>query len=288
VPDPQVDSPRSLAGRKALVTGASAGIGAAIARRLAMAGVDVALVARRADRLQAVLADCKPHAPGSAAIVADLSEIDAVTTLAKRAAELLGGIDILINNAGIPKRRFIGDLSLAEVDAVIDLNYRAAVRLILAVLPRMREQAWGRVVNISSVAARLGPPHEAAYAASKAALTAFSECMAVDLAGSGVEVFVVSPGIIDTELFSLPDNEPSLADLPPLPPEEVAEAVQRQLVEGKPFEVFVPAWFADIASTKAANLDGFLEGSAAWLASREQELGLRPTPVTPAPAATEG
>jgi short-subunit dehydrogenase len=143
------------------------------------------------------------------------------------------------------------------------INYLSPVRLMMTIVPRMVERGEGRVVNISSVAARLSPPGEAAYAATKAALTAWSECMAIELWDTGVRVHVVNPGVIDTELFHLPDNDPLQADIEALPPSTVTDAVLRQLDEGM-FEIYVPEWFGDIATGKATNLDGFLEGSAAW------------------------
>ncbi len=139
----------------------------------------------------------------------------------------------------------------------------------MALLPGMRERHRGRIVNISSVAARLSPPGEAAYAASKAAITAFSECLAVELWHEPVSVHVVNPGVIDTELFDLPGNDPLLADdIERLPPEAVADAVVEQLTDDR-FETYVPDFFADLAAGKAGDVQGFLAGSAEYL--RDQE-----------------
>src|SRR5579863_9167825 len=165
-----------VAGRKVLVTGASSGIGAGLAEALAKAGATVGIVARREKRL------------------AEVRE--------------LGRVDVLVNNAGIPKRRHVTALDAATVDAVMRINYSSPVRLTLALLPQMLERGEGRIVNVSSVAATLSPPGEAAYAATKAALAVFSEAMAIDLWDTGVKVMVVYPGVVDTELFTLPDNDP--------------------------------------------------------------------------------
>ncbi|MDQ3146952.1 MAG: SDR family oxidoreductase [Actinomycetota bacterium] len=259
-----------VAGTKALVTGASSGIGAALATALAEAGATVGLCARREDRLAEVLEDCRAHAPDSRSWAVDLSELDGVEAFARRADDELGGIDLLVNNAGIPKRRRVTDLSAAEVDAVMAINYLSPVRLTLALLPRMLERGRGRIVNVSSIAARLSPPGEAAYAASKAAITAWSECLAVELWDTPVDVHVVNPAVIDTELFDLPGNDPLLADVEALPPSAVAEAVLAQLDAGA-FESYIPEWFSDMATGKATNLEGFLSGSAEWYRSVQPE-----------------
>ena len=125
----------------------------------------------------------------------DLADLDALETFAAEVSLELGGLDVLVNNAGIPKRRNVMDLDPETVESVMAINYFSPVRLMLAFLPELIERS-GRIVNISSVAARLGPPGEAAYTASKAALTGFSESMQVDLgiAGHDVQVHVVNPG----------------------------------------------------------------------------------------------
>ncbi|TDD85235.1 SDR family NAD(P)-dependent oxidoreductase [Actinomadura rubrisoli] len=255
-------------GRSALVTGASSGIGAAVAEALAAAGARVGLVARRADRLERVLERCRAHSPGSAMWAADLADLGALPALAAAAEDALGGVDVLVNNAGMPKRRRVQDLSAAEAGDVMGLNYLSPVRLTLALLPGMLARGRGHLVAVGSVAARLGPPHEAAYAASKAALTAFWESMAVDLDGTGVHVHVVQPAIIDTGLFSLPGNDPPLSDLSDaLPPGEVAEAVLELIGNGR-FERYVPAWFSEMASGKAADVETFVAGVREWTRER--------------------
>lgn len=252
-------------GSTALVTGASSGIGAALAEGLARRGVTVGIVARRQDRLADVLARCREHAPDSQMWVADLADLGAVMPLAEEIDDRLGGVDLLINNAGIPKRRFVSALRLDEVDSVMAINYLSPVRLILALLPRMTERGKGAIVNVGSVAARMSPGGEAAYSASKAAITAFSEGLATEVWGSPVSVHVVHPGIIETELFDLPDNDPSYSDdVEPLPASAVLETVLDQLATGT-FEAYVPDWFADIAAGKFANMQGFLAGAAEYM-----------------------
>ncbi|MEY2437989.1 MAG: hypothetical protein QOF97_2825 [Acidimicrobiaceae bacterium] len=254
-------------GKRVLVTGASSGIGAGLARALARAGATVGICARRADRLAEVLADCQTSAPDSRSWVIDLADLGGIEAFAAQVEADLGGVDVLVNNAGIPKRRHGLELTPDVLEAVMAINYQSPARLTLALLPGMVRRGSGRVLTISSVAARLGPPREAAYSASKAAITAFMESLEVDLDGTGVSLHLLNPGIIDTELFHLPDNEESLADLEPLPVEAVSEAVLRQLDEGT-FEVYVPDWFKDVASGRAQDVGAFIEGTKAWVRDR--------------------
>jgi NAD(P)-dependent dehydrogenase (short-subunit alcohol dehydrogenase family) len=255
----------SVAGKHVLVTGASSGIGAALAEGFAAAGATVGICARREDRLKAVLERCQVHAPESRMWTVDLADLDGIAGFASRASDELGGVDVLVNNAGIPKRRVVTELDPATVEAVMAINYFSPVRLTLALLPELIERS-GRIVNISSVAARLGPPAEAAYTASKAALTGWSESMQVDLAvaGTNVQVHVVNPGVIDTDLFHLPDNDESLADIEALPVEAMVEPVLQALDAGT-FEIYVPGWFADIVGGKFPDVGSFLAGSIAWV-----------------------
>jgi short-subunit dehydrogenase len=261
----------ALAGARVLVTGASSGIGAALARAFAERGATVGLCARREDRLRAVLEACRRHTPGSRMWVTDLADREVVTRFALEADDALGGIDVLVNNAGMPKRRRLGSLTAADLDATITLNYLSPARMILALAPRMVERGRpAAIVNVGSVAARLASPGESAYDASKAALTAFTESLAVELADTAVSVHLVHPGVIDTELFDLPDNDPMPADeMERLPPSAVVDAVLAQLAGG-PFEVFVPSWFGDVVRAKAEDIDGYLAGAAEyWRAKRQ-------------------
>jgi short-subunit dehydrogenase len=182
------------------------------------------------------------------------------------ALEELGGVDVLVNNAGIPKRRHVTRLDMSTVEAVMNINFLSPVRLTLALLPSMLERGSGRIVNVSSVAATLSSPGESAYDASKAAVTAFSEAMAIDLWSSGIKVLVVYPGLVDTELFSLPDNDPVVdPSMVPIPVSELVAGVFDALDTGA-VQVYVPGWFADLASGKAANVAGFLSGAAEFVA----------------------
>jgi NAD(P)-dependent dehydrogenase (short-subunit alcohol dehydrogenase family) len=254
-------------GKHVLVTGGSAGIGAALAEGFAARGAVVGICGRRADRLAEVLARLRSHSPACRSWTVDLADLDGIEAFASRADAELGGIDVLVNNAGIPKRRRVQDLTPDVVEAVMALNYFSPIRLTLALLPRLIERD-GHVVNISSVAARLGPPGEAAYSASKAALTAWSESMAVDLRDTGVGVHVVNPAVIDTELFHLPDNDPAMTEaVEALPAEAMVEPVLRAIAEHR-IETWVPESFAGIAAHKFADPDAFLAGTKDYARSQ--------------------
>ena len=253
-----------LKGKNVLVTGGSAGIGAALAVGFAARGATVGICGRRADRLDAVLARCRQHAPGSRSWTIDLSHLDELEGFAAQASQELGGIDVLVNNAGIPKRRPAQTLSTETVDDVMRINYLSPVHLTLALLPEITERA-GRIVFVSSVAARLSPPAEGAYAATKAAISAWAECMKVDLRDTEVGIHVVYPGVIDTELFHLPGNDPlPKTGVEMLPVDAMVEPVLGAIETGR-FEVSVPDWFNGVYEGKYKDVEAFLNGTIAFV-----------------------
>jgi short-subunit dehydrogenase len=259
-----------LEGCRTLVTGASSGIGAGLAEALAERGAVVGICARRADLLSDVVGRCMKHSPDSRMWVVNLADINAVDQLAVDVQDAFGGIDLLVNNAGIPKRRQVTALDIDTITAVMHVNYLSPIRLTMALLPQMLARGAGTIVNISSIAAKLSAPGEAAYDASKAALTAYSEAMAVDLWNTGVNVMVVYPGVIDTELFSLPDND--VPDLP-IEAEPVSVAVDAILagLEAGAAQVFVPEWFHGVIANKEKDVAAFLEGTAAYLRDQKEK-----------------
>ena len=244
-----------------LVTGASSGIGAALARQLAERGATVGIVARRADRLAEVLEDCRKTSPASRMWAADLGDLDAAERVAIEAWDAFGHLDTLVNNAAIPKRRHLTRLSTDEVDDVMRVNFESPVRMIMRLLPRMLARNDGTIVNVASAAGRLGVLHEAAYSASKFALSGWSEVMAIDLARTGLRVRLVHPGPIDTEIWSLPDNEDPIYDGPKVSPEECAEGILAA-IEGDGFEAYVPDYMKAIVEGKTSAIDDFIAGSA--------------------------
>jgi short-subunit dehydrogenase len=253
----------------AIVTGASSGIGAATARLLAARGTSVVLVARRADRLEAVLADCINTAPGSRAWPADLSDPEHAAEVARSIDAELGPVDVIINNAGAPMRRAVQQLSMQEVRRTMAVNYLSPVAISLALLPGMLERRSGVIVNVSSLGGRLGIASEAAYCGSKFALAGWSESMAADLHGTGVSIRLVLPGAIDTEIWDQPGNDPPLYTGPLVPAEEVAAGIVDCLTSPA-FEHYLPDMKA-VVEMKTSDFDGFMTGMIAMAEGRVDE-----------------
>jgi short-subunit dehydrogenase len=253
-------------GANVLLTGASAGIGAALAPMLAAHGATVGLVARREDRLRDVTARCREHTPGSRMWAADLADPDAAGEIAGRAWDEMGHLDVIINNAAAPMRRRVTEISPDEVRRTMALDFESPARMTLAVLPRMLERDRGVIVNVSSFGGRVGIPGEAAYCAAKFALCGWSESMALDLWHTGVDVRLILPGAIATEIWEVPGNDPPLYDGPLEPAETVASGII-EAIEGDTFEHYLPDMKA-IAEYKTADIDGFMAGAIAFADER--------------------
>jgi short-subunit dehydrogenase len=252
-----------VSGAKVLVTGASSGIGAALAPMLAERGATVGIVARRPDRLAEVLDRCQAHAPASRMYVADLADTDAAEALARRAWDDMGGVDVLVNNAAIPKRRSVQVLTLDELRETMAVNFESPLRMSLALLPRWLERDAGMVVNVSSFGGRAGILNEAAYCASKFALCGWSESMAMDLFHTGVQVRLILPGAIATEIWDQPGNDAPVYDGPFEPPETVAAGII-DAIEGDAFELYVPDMRPIVEWKTAGGFDDFMAGAVAF------------------------
>jgi short-subunit dehydrogenase len=247
-------------GARVLITGASSGIGAALARVMVGRGATVGIVARRQDKLEAVLDECRAINPACRSWVADLGDLEAAEALALEAWDVFGGLDILVNNAAIPKRRAASRLTVHDVEETMRVNFLAPARMTLAILPRMLERQSGVIVNVSSLGGRLGIAHEAAYCASKFALCGWSEGLAIDLDGSGVAVRLIEPGPIATDIWERPGEEPAVF-VPDLePPELVAEGIIAA-VEGDTFEHYLPD-LKSVVTYKESDIDAYLRMSA--------------------------
>lgn len=222
-----------LAGKTALVTGASQGIGEAIGRRLAAQGARVILAARSADRLEALAADLRQQGYEAQPLTLDLA---APEELEARLADLSADwatIDVLINNAGITDDALLVRMSLEQWRRVLDTNLTGAFAVTRLVAKGMMRRRWGRVISISSVVGLMGNAGQANYAAAKAGLVGFSKSLARELAGRNVTVNVVAPGYVDTAMT---------AALPEAAREQLIEAIPLRRI-GRPQEVAAAVGF---------------------------------------------
>ncbi|NUS44367.1 MAG: SDR family oxidoreductase [Mycobacteriaceae bacterium] len=226
----------TLAGRVALVTGGSRGIGRGIAVALASAGAAVA-VNYRSREVEAADTVAEIERAGGMAILvqADVSVRVEVAAMAARVAAELGPIDVLVNNAGIATVRGLDDITEEDFDQTLAINLKSAFLSIQAVAPAMRERGWGRIVNISSVAAR-GPGSVGVhYNASKAGLEGLTRGYAAHLAADGITVNAIAPGLVDTEMAA-PLKEAGVADRIPVgrigTPDDIGRAVLLAISNG--------------------------------------------------------
>ena len=256
-----------IAGANILVTGASSGIGAALAPILAARGATVGIVARREGRLREVLAQCREYTPDSQMWAADLGDLARAEQVAIEAWDAFGGLDALVNNAAIPKRTHVTDLTPADVEYVMDVDFHSPARMGLAVLPRMIDRGRGTIVFVSSMGGRIPIANESAYNAAKFAMCGWAEAMYLDLAGTGVDIKLILPGPIATEIWDQPDNEPALIDIEKVPAADCAAGIADAL-EDDGFEYYVPPTFPggidakQLAVGKHAACDDYLRGMA--------------------------
>jgi NAD(P)-dependent dehydrogenase (short-subunit alcohol dehydrogenase family) len=213
--------------RRALVTGASSGIGAATARLLAREGYRVALLARRADELERVRASCE-RAGEHLALVCDVRDGTSVRSALQRVAERFGALDLLVNNAGVGYRAKVEELDDQLARALFETNVVGLLSTCREALPLLRRGERAVVVNIASIVGRRGVPGQAAYAASKAAVCSISEALRVEWAGDRIAVCTLSPGLTKTAIFDVQPNparlpNPSLAGADS--PDEVARQI---------------------------------------------------------------
>jgi 3-oxoacyl-[acyl-carrier protein] reductase len=227
MPEISMTATTGLRGHIALVTGGSRGIGAAVSRALADAGADIAVNYReRADEAKALSERLREAGAHVIAVQADVSRADQVAKMVATVKSELGPIDILVNNAGIAITRGVDDLTETDFDRTIAVNLKSAFLCTQAVLPMMRQRQWGRIVNISSGAARgagaIGPH----YNASKAGMEGLTRGYAARLVKEGITVNAVAPSLIETDMMK---GQPNLLSRIPLgrfgQPEEVAKAV---------------------------------------------------------------
>jgi len=192
-----------LRGRHALVTGAGRGIGAAIARRLLAEGASVTLLGRQAGTLQETAAALREHAPAGAALAieaADIADADAVAWAFAAAAERLGPIAVLVNNAGQARSAPFGKTDLALWQSMLEVNLTGTFLCIQAALPAMLAAGWGRIVNVASTAGLTGYGYVSAYCAAKHGVIGLTRALALEVAAKGVTVNAVCPGYTETDI----------------------------------------------------------------------------------------
>jgi short-subunit dehydrogenase len=216
-----------LRGKTVLVTGASSGIGAATARAFAAAGGRVALLARRRDRLEALAGALRREGAGATVCVADVTDAAAVTACVQRVLAEWGGIDVLVNNAGRGLAAPFDAITAQELRDILEVNLVAVLTATQAVLPLMRRQGSGHIVNVSSIAGRRASPLIAAYNATKFGLVGLSESLRQELRGTGIHLSIVYPVNTETEFREV---EPRKVARGLYGPVQAAEVVARAIV----------------------------------------------------------
>ena len=217
-----------LTGKSALVTGASGGIGADIARALHGAGALVALSGTRVEPLEALAAELGAR---TYVLPCNLSDAEAVEALSKQAVETMGAMDILVNNAGITRDNLFMRMSDEEWAQVLEVNLTSTMRLCRGALRGMMKSRWGRIINISSIVGATGNPGQGNYAAAKAGMVGMSKSLAYEVASRGVTVNCVAPGFIATPMTDKLNEDQKAAINVKIPagrmgtPEEIAAAV---------------------------------------------------------------
>ncbi|MFO1009885.1 MAG: 3-oxoacyl-[acyl-carrier-protein] reductase [Planctomycetota bacterium] len=228
---PPSPDPRFLQGRVALVTGASRGIGRAIALRLAARGARVACVATEASRAQETADQCARHTEGAQAYGCDVADTAAVQALVEQVQKELGGLDLLVNNAGITRDQLLLRMTEEDFDRVIEVNLKGTWNFLKAA-SRPLMKCKGKVVNITSVVGLTGNAGQANYAASKAGVVGLTKSLAKELAGRGVCVNAIAPGFIATDMTAAIDEKAAEALKSTIPlgrigaPEDIAAAVE--------------------------------------------------------------
>ena len=225
-----------IAGSTALVTGASSGIGRAVAIALAESGAQIVGLGRDVPALRSLAA-----ATGATVLKVDLESADELERFVEHSLPDLPPVDILVNCAGSGRYGPLAEHGAEDIDRLLDVNVRAPIALTKAVLPGMRQRGRGRVVNVASIAGRLGVPNETVYSASKGALAVFSRALDAELAGTDVGVTVVLPGVVQSSFFERRGAPYDRTWPRPLPPERVARTIVRAITRDQS-EVVVPGW----------------------------------------------
>ena len=208
-----------LAGKVVLVTGASRGIGAAIASTLGSEGASLVLCSRTREALEDTVGRLERDGVPVLAQACDVAEVSQVEALVEAAHSRFGRVDVLVNNAGIVVRRGLLDMEDADYTRVLDVNLVGPFLLIRRIVPDMVKRGTGRVINVSSISGTLGSPRQSGYCASKWGLNGLTQSLAEELKGTGVSVTAVLPGSVDTDMLKGSGFAPQVT------PQEIAETV---------------------------------------------------------------
>lgn len=229
-----------------VVTGASAGIGRAFALQYARRGATVVLVARGRDRLESVASEVVAAGGRAHVLAADVGDRADVEKAMRAALDLMGSVDVLVNNAGMAGGGAVAELDMDRIERVMAVNYLGAACATKVILPGMLERGSGTIINVASVAGRVGLPEAAAYSASKFALVGFSEALSAEVSRRGVRVLVVNPGPVRTATFP----HPHLPRVLLASTDAVARIARRAAARGS-WEVSVPRYFGVAAVARA-------------------------------------
>ncbi|QDL93091.1 3-oxoacyl-[acyl-carrier-protein] reductase [Paroceanicella profunda] len=230
-----------LTGKTALVTGASGGIGGAVAKALHAQGATVGLSGTRTDPLEALAAELGERAH---VLPCNLSDKDAVEALPKQAAAAMGSVDILVNNAGVTRDNLFMRMSDEEWQTVLDINLTSAMRLARGVLRSMMKARWGRIISVTSIVGVTGNPGQGNYAASKAGMIGMSKSLAQEVASRNITVNCVAPGFITTAMTDALNDEQKARLLAGIPAGRMGDAGE------------IAAAVAFLASQEAAYVTG--------------------------------
>ena len=224
---------RTLSRSRAILTGASSGIGRALARELARRGVRLILNARREDRLRELESEIRSDGGAAHCAPGDVSDPSLRRRLVETAKRELGGLDLLVNNAGMGRFGPFADSDEARLRQTLEVNFFAPVELIRDALPLLRTGERPMIVNISSVLGHVAMPHKSEYCASKFALHGFSDALRMELRSAGIGVLVVSPSTTATEFFDKAENDPGRRPKRGMSPEKVARKTARAMERGR-------------------------------------------------------
>ncbi len=235
--------------RVAIVTGASSGIGRQVSIDLAERGVRTIAIARRAHELEETQRQMRCHVADSAILVGDVAEVDTARRAVALARSRWGRLDFLVNNAGISKRKHLLRVTPEEAEQTVRINLLGPIYLILEALPMMVAQQEGYVVNVSSIAGKIGNPREAIYSATKFALAGLSEVMYFDLHRHGIHTVLINPGPIETEIWRKIES-PAAYKGKFYPPSDVSKAIF-ECIEKRLHERSVPRRLGIVPVLKA-------------------------------------